>query len=280
MNAIVEGMERWNVIRSHAEALRAEGKLDYVTLKQRASCGGDVAQRIMKALKAEGLTGVEADAGEKAADTPGVGKLPQPYQARWDASTAQLHRISIEALDALATEHVARLTAEASRHNEEIRELRANLEAALEDVDGYSTQASDAQDKLVANEAAMAELTASLASIRERCAYAEAGLATTAALLRSTEAQAQADRTAAATASVRAEIDVDHWRRRAEAAEASLAACRTDLAAENTRAARLEGERDAVVRAQQDLRALLEMHAMKPVSKGAGDAAAGDLADE
>jgi hypothetical protein len=68
-------------------------------------------------------------------------------------------------------------------------------------VDGYSTLAFDAQDKLLASEAALAELTASLASVRERCTHAEAGLATSEAMFRTTEAQMQSDRTTATTAS-------------------------------------------------------------------------------
>jgi hypothetical protein len=67
---------------------------------------------------------------------------------------------------------------------------------------------------------------------------------------------------------------------RAVAAEGSLDACRTDLAAENTRAARLEGERNAGLRSQQDLRALLQLHAAKTAPQSSGDAAAGGLADE
>ncbi len=279
MTRIVKGTERWNQIQAHAETLRAKGALDYVNLKKLALCGGDVAHRIMTALKAEGLTDGPAEAGEKAADAT-AGKLPPSYQARWDVSAAEQHRIVVDAFDAMAAENVARLTAEASRHSAEIRELRENLDSALEDVDGYSTQAADAQDKLVASEAAVAELTAILAGVRERCTDAEARLATTEELSRSSEAKAQSDRTEAASASARAEADAKNWRRRAEIAEGLLDACRIELATANTRAARLEGERDAGLRAQEDLRALLQLHAEMATPLVSGEAVAPKLAGE
>ena len=279
MSRIVKGTERWNEIQAHAETLRATGALDYVSLKKRASCGGDVAHRIMTALKSEGLTDGAAEAGEKAADAT-AGKLSQSYQARWDVCAAEQHRIVVDAFHAMAAENVARLTAEASRHNAEIRELRENLDSALEDVDGYSTQAADAQDKLVASEAAVAELTAILAGVHERCTDTEARLATTEELLRNSAAKAQSDRTEAASAFARAEADVKHWQRRAEIAEGSLETCRIELASANTRAARLEGERDAGLRAQEDLRALLQLHAEKAASQGSGDVVAPRLAGE
>lgn len=279
MGRIVKGTERWNEIQAHAEMLRAKGALDYVSLKKRASCGGDVAHRIMTALKADGSTGGAAEAGENDADATG-GKLPQSYQARWDVCAAEQHRIVVDAIDAMAAENVVRLTAAASRHRGEIRELRENLDAALEDVDEYSTQAADAQDKLVASESALSELTAINASVRERCTDAEARLATTEELFRSSEAKAQSDRTKAATAFARAEADAENWRRRAEIAEGSLDACRVELGMANTRAARLEGERDAGLRAQEDLRALLQLHAQMAVPLGSGDAVAPKQAGE
>ena len=122
--------------------------------------------------------------------------------------------------------------------------------------------------------------TAINASVREQCTDAEARLATTEELLRSSEAKAQSDRTEAASASARAEADAKNWRRRAEIAEGLLDACRIELATANTRAARLEGERDAGLRAQEDLRALLQLHAKKDASQGSGDAVAPKLAGD
>jgi hypothetical protein len=90
MTEIVEVTERCNEIRSHAEALRAPGELDYFNLKKRASCGGDVAQRIMKALKAEGPTGVEA-----AAPPPRHSSASSPSRTRRVGTPARRSSIAL-----------------------------------------------------------------------------------------------------------------------------------------------------------------------------------------
>jgi len=257
MRDIIPGTDRWDEIQAHAERLRAEGQLDYVNLKKAGRCGGDVAQRIINALKADMATGVQPSAGHTNAGAT-VGMLPPQYQARWDACAAQQHRIAVESLETMTADQVSRLTSEVSRHHGEVRELRTNLEAALDDVEQYSTQASDAQDKLVASEADVVTLRTSLASALARCVQVAASLTTAEASLRETQATAHADRTCATAACARVEADATHWRSRAETAEGALADCRTELAAANTRAARLEGERDAGLRIQEDLRTLLQ----------------------
>jgi len=253
MAKIEPGTDRWGAIWAKAESLRSAGKLNYVNLKVAATCGGDVAQRVIEALKAADGDGVEAGTVQTDEDTP-PGKLPAQLQARWEACARTQHEIAVEVMQTLQAEQATRQTSEFTRHHAELGELHINLHATLEDVRLYSDAASDAQEKLEQSDAQNVEIQAKLTDALAKVTQVDGDLE----WLREKEATAQSDRTAATVACARAEAEAEHWRRRAEPAEDALEKSRTALEAVNIRVARLEGELDAGLRAQKSLQELLQ----------------------
>ncbi len=253
MEKVELGTARWGAIWAKAESLRSEGKLNYVNLKVQASCGGDVAQRVIEALKATESDGDQASTVNTDEAAP-PGQLPALLQARWDACALTQHQIAVEAVRATESEHAIRQTAELSRHHAEVRDLGVNLEAALGDVSLYSKRASDAEDKLEQSEAQIVELQDNLTDALARVAQAEADIDA----VRGNEATAQAERTAASIACARAETEAELWHQRVETAEDALEKCRIALEVATNRVARLEGELDVGQRAHQEQRELLQ----------------------
>jgi len=253
MAKIEPGTARWDEIWAKAELLRSDGKLNYVNLKADATCGGDVAQRVIEALNAAAATGDDASTAQPDDDTP-PGKFPPKFQARWDACALALHEIAVEVVQTMETEHVTRQMSEVSRHHTEVRDLRLNRDSALDDVRLYSEAASHAEERLAESKAQNVELQNNLTNALFRIVQVDGDLE----MLREKETTAQSERTAATVACARAETEAEHCRRRANAAEAALEKNRTALEVANNRVARLEGELDVGQRAHQEQRELLQ----------------------
>lgn len=239
MQRIEVGTERWNAIWAVAQTLRAEGTLMYATLKAKAQCSGEVAQRVMQALAAEHSARGEPETSAPPADADSTDEaFPALMETEWGEQTARLKGVLLRGLRReLATATGAHDT-DLARFRTIEHELRVNLAAALEDVATYSATAAHVEEL----EAQVAVLEEQVADVTTASAKAAADLTRQLDDAQGSSQDAKSALTNAVEARIRAETDAQHFRGRAESAESEATRLRAELLDTIVRAARLEGQ--------------------------------------
>jgi len=259
MQEIKPGTDRWQAIAEIAESLHRDGTLTYDRLKDRASCSGAVAQRVIKTLK-------EAEEPASGADDSALGTRPNatadattdPWESLWNEDAERLKRRAVQAFQSQMTQQAAMHAAAIRRLQSVQCELQVNLDSALGDVLSYSQSSSDAEIRLVESEKLVAAMHQSLSDMTTRFNQAETDLARTREDARLSAASVELTRAEMVAACARAEAEASHWRQRAEIVEDEAHLLRGAVNDARTRAARLEGELEAGTQANADLRSLLQ----------------------
>ena len=243
MQRIEMGTERWNAITTVAETLQTEGTLMYETLKRKANCSGEVAQRVMQALATEHAARGEMDPSAPVADADSTDDaFPALMEAEWDEQTARLKGVLLRGLRRERTVATGAHDTDLARFRTIEHELRVNLAAALEDVATYSATAAHV-DEL---EVQVAALQHQVADVTTASAKAAADLRRQLDDAQGSSHVANSVLADAVEARIRAETDAQHFRGRAETAESEVTRLRAELLDTTVRAARLEGQLDGV----------------------------------
>ena len=245
MQRIEMGTERWNAIWAVAQTLRTEGTLMYETLKRKANCSGEVAQRVMQALATEHAARGEMDPSAPVADADSTDDaFPPLMEAEWDEQTARLKGVLLRGLRRERTVATGAHDTDLARFRTREHELRVNLAAALEDVATYSATAAHVEEL----ETQVAALQQQAADVTTASAKVAADLTRQLNDAQGSSQAAKSELTDAVEARIRAETDAQHFRGRAETAESEVTQLRTELLETALRAARLEGQLDGMRR--------------------------------
>jgi hypothetical protein len=254
MKRVEPGSDRWIELVETARLLQQRGALTYRRLRQEAGCSGEVAGRVLAALRddEELAAGADGEVSLQRASSSGEA-FDGPVDDEWNAAVLTLKRLVLKARRELGAQVAASRDAELRRLQEVEQELRADRDELVDDLNRANAVAQEASARADDASTALDVARRDLDELRGRCDRAEEEVGELRAKVLLQQERAQADAVAVAEQLARLQVDLEAARARADRAEAETARQRDVTLEAKSAASRLEGELAATERARKEL---------------------------